>query len=492
MGGRQMKKIQFKCTLLSDVIINQKAATEGRLQTLDFIPGSNFLGIAASVYGELSDEESLLAFHSGKVRFGDAHPGIQSNRSLRIPLSYSYPKLSSIEKELYVHHAINDHQKLKDKQLKQCRTGFYVFNEKKATEVKVDNNFAIKSAYDREKRRSADEKLYGYESIRKGIEMYFELAYDDDVPEDLITKLKSALIGSKRVGRSRTAQFGLVKIEEGNYFSVSSKTSNNSDLIIYADGRLIFIDEYGNPTYTPKPESFGLSKGKIDWEKSQIRTFQYSPWNFKRGTRDTDRCGIEKGSVIVINDAVFEDDLKEYVGYYQNEGFGKAIYNPDFFEVKDGDNGRAVWQVKMADKKSNKQDDKVSDYKPVDNNLTKYLKNQKQEQESETKIYELVNSFVEGNGKLFKGKTFASQWGNIRSLAMQHQQKDKLKLELFTKTRDGKPYAYLTHGVAREKWEERGRKKVFETFFDSLSEDKTQFAIVNLAAEMAKICRREK
>lgn len=491
MGGRQMKKIQFKCTLLSDVIINQKAATKGRLQTLDFIPGSNFLGIAASVYGELSDEESLLAFHSGKVRFGDAHPGIQSNRSLRIPLSFSYPKLSSIEKELYVHHAINDHQKLKEKQLKQCRTGFYVFNEKKATEVKVDNNFAIKSAYDREKRRSADEQLYGYESIRKGIEMYFELTYDDDVPEDLITKLKSALIGNKRVGRSRTAQYGLVDIKEEKYTSVSSSKADN-ELIIYADGRLIFLDDYGNPTYIPELKDFGLVNGKVDWKKSQIRTFQYSPWNFKRGTRDTDRCGIEKGCVIVIKDAVVEDDLKEYVGFYQNEGFGKVIYNPDFFEVKDGDNGRAVWQVVKPDNNSKNQDEKKQIFVEAKSPLIDYLKNQKKEQESETKIYERVNVFVEKNGRLFKGKTFASQWGNIRRLAMQHPQKDMLKLELFTKTKDGKPYAYLTHGVAKEKWEERKRKETFEEFFDSLPEDKAQFAIVNLAAEMAKICRREK
>jgi len=428
-----MKKVQFKCTLLSDVIINQRAATEGRLKTLDYIPGSNFLGIAASIYGKLTSEESLLAFHSGKIRFGDAHPGKNELRALKIPLSYSYPKLSSVEKEVYIHHAISDYKKLNDKQLKQCRTGFYVFNEKKATEVKVDSSFAIKSAYDRVKRRSADEQMYGYESIRKGIDMYFDLAFDDDVPEDLISKLKSALIGTKRVGRSRTSQYGLVDIKEAKYASVLSNKSDN-ELIIYADGRLIFLDDYGNPTYTPNPQSFGLSKGDIDWEKSQIRTFQYSPWNFKRGTRDTDRCGIEKGSVIVIKDAVVEDEIKDYVGYYQNEGFGKVIYNPDFFEVKEGENGRAVWQVEKANENSNHQDDKESNLKPVDNRLTQYLINQKLEHESETKIYELVNVFVEEKRHLFEGKTFASQWGNIRSLAMQHQQKDKLKLELFTKT----------------------------------------------------------
>ena len=69
-----MKTLQFKCTLLSDIILNQNSASEGATKTLDFIPGSNFLGIAASqLYGTTNDEhhsaEMLELFHSGMVRF---------------------------------------------------------------------------------------------------------------------------------------------------------------------------------------------------------------------------------------------------------------------------------------------------------------------------------------------------------------------------------------------------------------------------------------
>ena len=41
-----MKTIHFKCTLLSDVILNQKSATEGDNNTLDFIPGVVMLNSA--------------------------------------------------------------------------------------------------------------------------------------------------------------------------------------------------------------------------------------------------------------------------------------------------------------------------------------------------------------------------------------------------------------------------------------------------------------
>ena len=82
-----MKRKVYRCTLLSDIIINQKAATEGNQNTLDFIPGSNFLGIAASaIYPDpdLTDSEKMEIFHSGHVRFGDAHPLFNGQRTVLI------------------------------------------------------------------------------------------------------------------------------------------------------------------------------------------------------------------------------------------------------------------------------------------------------------------------------------------------------------------------------------------------------------------------
>lgn len=88
-----MKTLKYKCTLLSDIILTQNAGTKTQQGTLDFIPGNAFLGIAASkLYGTLSQEESLEMFHSGHVRFGDAHPLSGNIRSLRIPSVYIIKK----------------------------------------------------------------------------------------------------------------------------------------------------------------------------------------------------------------------------------------------------------------------------------------------------------------------------------------------------------------------------------------------------------------
>ena len=86
-----MKTMKFKCTLLSDLILSQSSSTEGTQQTLDFIPGNNFLGLVAKELYQDGSSESLALFHSGKVRFGDAHPSANGVRSLKVPASCFIP-----------------------------------------------------------------------------------------------------------------------------------------------------------------------------------------------------------------------------------------------------------------------------------------------------------------------------------------------------------------------------------------------------------------
>lgn len=494
------KTMQFKCTLLSDVILNQKAATEGNQGTLDFIPGNNFLGIVAKIYGGLFPEDQIAIFHSGKVRFGDAHPVCRNIRTLRIPTSMYYPKLKKVSEECYIHHFYDREKDSEKQQLKQCRTGFYCFSNNKCEKVEVNKTFAIKSAYNREKRRSADEQMYGYQSIDKGTEFYFEIDADETISDILCETVKNALVGKKRVGRSRTAQYGLVEIEPAEFEKVQStidkiEVESKKCVTVYADGRLIFLDEYGMPTFMPTAKDLGFEGGEIMWEKSQICTFQYAPWNFKRQTRDTDRCGIEKGSVFVVVVDNLPDTLSmpDYVGSYWNEGFGKVIVSPDFLKASEAENGKVKYRFVEAKKNEEMKKEPIESLSKTDSLLLTYLKNTKDEENKERKVYELVNDFVKNNFKLFTAESFASQWGSIRSLSMQYADKEKLREELFDKKimKNGKlfDFAYLTHGVARNKWDEKGRREIFRKFFDKLDADMAQFALINFSAEMAKKCR---
>lgn len=482
-----MKK-QYRCKLLSDVILNVKAASEGPNTTLDFIPGNNFLGIvAAAVYGDedVSGEMKHELFHSGRVRFGDAHPAADGMRGLKIPACVFYPKLHNIHKEAYIYHAIPNpaSREMREKQLKQCREGFYVYHAGTAERVDTQNTFAVKSAYNRNTRTSKDEAMYGYQSLRAGLELLFSVDADDAAA---LTKVDEVLTGKQvhRIGRSRSAQYGLVEITPASYADAEISQQEDGYVKVYADGRLIFLDEDGMPTFQPSVEALGLSGGEIVWSKSQIRTFCYAPYNYKRKCFDTERCGIEKGSVIVVKTGVKPAAATGYVGHYLGEGFGAVIYNPAFL---DADNlGLSKTKYVQGSQETPGQEVPIQDSPNCSGSkLVVYLREQKRVAETEQAIYPMVNDWVRQNTRRFTGSedNFASQWGEIRSIATVTPDRQVLAEAL---------EKYLTAGVASKKWKEKGRFETFQSFLRLLTEENAQVAIVNLASEMAKVCSKSK
>lgn len=476
-----MIKIQFVCTLLSDIILNQNAGSKEKQSTLDFIPGNVFLGIAAgSLYSDLSADEAMVLFHSGRVRYGDAHPLYEKNRSLRIPAALYYKKGESLTGEgAYVMYKWSPG----DSQPKQCRNGFYSFlSQNRCVEVESSTNVAIKSAYDRVMRCSQDEKMYAYESLNKGMRYAFEIECDETVDSRLIDRMKAALVGKRHVGHSKTSQYGLVRIDLKDFESIESRQVHEDDLaVVYADGRLIFIDESGTPTFRPSAQLLGFGRGvEIDWEKSQLRTFQYAPWNAKRHNPDTDRCGIEKGSVFVVKlNGTDSPTESRYVGSYNNEGFGKVIYNPGFLMADD--EGKSVLVFKNGIKVEDKTVTGMNVCGSMNPALIKKVKAMANEQ---TDVYGTVNDFVNRNKNDFKqgDDRFASQWGYIRTLVETSDDYGSFKNALVD---------YLGHGIAAEKWRYKfDFKKNLNELMDSLSENNWREVMTNLAAEMAKQCKK--
>jgi hypothetical protein len=472
------KTLKFECTLESDLVLSQTSSSEGNQKTLDFIPGNNFLGIVAGMIYKEGSLESLAMFHSGKVRFGDAHPSIDGVRGLKVPASMYYPKLASASEECYIHH-LTDHSSadIKSKQLKQCREGFYSFGENTGKPVDIQKNFTIKSAYDSKLRRSKDGQMFGYESLPKGLVMYFEV--ESELSDETNEKIIKSLCGKKHIGHSRSAEFGLVTIKSSDFKEISStKADGKSDYItVYADGRLIFLDENGEPTCQPTAKDLGVEGGEVDWSKSQIRTFQYAPWNGTRHTYEADRCGIEKGSVFVVNlNGGNSPEKSQYVGSYKNEGFGKVIYNPVFLAVKSDEQGKALFTLEEK-----KQEVKPTGNAPRPNSiLVDFLSSKKIIAESNQSVYQVVQQEVGYLEQFFTKGKFASQWGSIRSLAMITSDSQRL-INVID--------AFLDHGVAKDKWEEQNRKGRLDAFMLQHVNEDLQSIMINLASEMAKRCK---
>lgn len=504
-----MHTYQFKCTLLSDVIISQQTSTEAVSKTLDFIPGNNFLGIAArDLYytqdndpNRLSLTDSSLAFHSGHIRFGDAHPAYQNIRTLRIPASIYTPKSPSETQRHYIYHY---YERIQDtnwqgmpQQLKQCRNGFYAFKDNIGIKIKHETSFSVKSAYDRILRKAKDQQMYGYQAIDKGSTFFFEIECDKNVPHQIQERIIHVLTNSpKHIGRSKTAQYGLISIECLNNSNCSfsqpeSKALSQKFATVYADARLIFIDPQTlSPSFLPTASQLGFDQNaKIMWEKSQIRTFQYAPWNAKRQCRDTDRCGIEKGSVFVI-DCQTSPQKTTYIGSYQNEGFGKVIYNPAFLDPCPNTNGETLYTIRNEFPNNSFQANSKLEKNSEKNKLLLYLQQRKDTDESTIAIYDIVNKFIERESNIFRSsnESFSSQWGTIRTIASQCRNKKDIESKLFNEQ-----VGYLSHGIAKDKWMKFERIKVLQSFCEQAfnkfndNEELACKAILNLASEMSKL-----
>ena len=485
-----MKRLTFRCKFLTEVVLNANAATEGNNRTLDYIPGSAFIGITAQNYDSFGDE-AITVFHSGKVRFGDAHLASQS-RSIKVPASFFVKKGEELVKsEILVHHCISTEKKQELRkgsvQIKQQRTGFMekVNDEWQILSTKKD--FTIKSAYDREQRRSKEGQMFGYEYIAKGLEWEFFVDIDDDAAH-ISEKIRAELTGLKKLGRSKSAQFGLVKIDRVKE-EVLKATEINTEgkLVIYAESSLSFVNEAGIPTYTPQAADFGV-EGEIKWSESQVLTRVFAPWNQKRFARDCDRICIDKGSVIVIESTgkVDSEKLSRGVGLYLNEGFGRVIVNPEFLIAKE--EGYATIRFRQADREIIRNNEQITaSEKVLANPLIKFLEASLKKEEKDNKILCDVDDFIKTNYKRYS-KIKPSQWGGIRERAsVAGNTTDLLRLLFKEVNTDNKKEfsGYLMHGVAAADWQEGGRCKILKTWIEN-QQDAAPEATIVLAAAMAK------
>ncbi|MEM1119925.1 MAG: hypothetical protein AAGJ18_05715 [Bacteroidota bacterium] len=491
-----MEKKYFKCTLLSDIVLNAALATEGNMETLDYIPGSNFLGIVAgALYPTLEAKEQYQdafdIFHAGKVSFGDAHLSVDQAQSYAMPFAYFKNKLDKeiTQPNVYVHHHLVDLPRPTDEngafiQLKQHRTGF--LNPNYQYIPKVEKQFALKSAQDRLTRKSKDEAMFGFESIKKGQSFLFSIHFDQEIRQEIIDKITSTLTEkTRRIGKSKSAQYGQVQITEINRpKTFEDQPSKNDQLVIYAESNLCFLNQFGQSTFKPSVEDFGLSSGTIDWTASQLRTYSYSPWNFKRNTTDTQRNCLQKGSVLVIKDIAEIDlaQLPDKVGVYQAEGLGRVIYNPTFLEA----NPTGKWAQPLTT--VSEENTAVADTE-ITTPLGQFLVARRKRLQNELSTGLQVQAFV-NNAQDFRDVS-TSQWGGIRNLAIQSADMEALKIKLFGNNINSKEdnEGFLMNGVAAEKFWDKSKGERRIALLKVMEDNQTlgPTFIAKLASEMAKL-----
>jgi len=506
-----MKRHFYKCTFLTDIIINESSATIGHSKTLDYIVGSNFLGIIANHYDkiskEFSKETSYKIFHSGNIHFGDAHLMINEKRAFKKPSAWFHEKMDTDQEKIYLHHKINDSMRedfsKKSIQLKQIRNGFFIIDDNKLISKNISHTYSLKSAHDIDKRKSKDEAMYGYDALNKGTNWIF---YIDGNDEDIML-IDKYLAGEKSIGRSKTSQYGRVNISKlDNYHENIQIDKNLTDyngkkiLLIYFDSYAVFLDKFQQFSFQPDINNLLLDESaSINWELSQIRTKVYSPWNNTRKTRDFDRLCIDKGSVLAVNiknnfdiDKYYEK-VKFGIGMFKNEGFGQILINPYFLTNTNNDATLKFNKHKPDTKDNSKKDKSDTNSKPIqklvlngdsDQQILSIIEDMNKENQNLFDVLEEIKEFIKTN-KTKMNKIQPSQWGQVRSLAMRANTKNEI-LDLLFKEKAG----FLVHGKAADQW--RNHTKDLHNAIKKINLPDNfiiQF-VINISSEMAKINRR--
>lgn len=317
-----MKILKFECTALSDLVLSE---TPGSLQqtTLGFIPGSALRGIAANSYADFGAGTDAV-FHSGQVRFGNAYPLVKGSVAMPMPGSFF---AHATDKAAIRNYATTTRSAGYKRAKEEFIAGDYRFTPNRRQ--------ALKTAIDRNLGTAQEGQLFLYEALPMGMAFHFEVSLQD-AAEGVADKIKQALEGVRRVGRSKGAEFGKVDIRFKEAAQESGVcTGDSKDVVIFLQADLCLPgSEFSVPEINPP--LFGLDDNwKIDAAKSFISWGQIAFFNSKKNTRSSARRVVKRGSVIrfITHDQQARAwQIQSHIGAHTEEGFGAVVVNPKFLE----------------------------------------------------------------------------------------------------------------------------------------------------------------
>ena len=424
----------LKCRFESGIVLLATSNTQGRSEVLDFVPGSKFVGVAAGLI--LNKKVNQLNFDTlldGTIRFGDATLYKDGKVTYKVPLSYHKPKTG--EQKVYNHHYLTTDD-FKEHQYVQVRHG-YITEDGQVHEPIY--HFRQKST----RNTGTKKEMYGYDAAQREQEWVFAITSSD---ETLLNEVVDAFVeGQHRIGKSKRVEYGKVTFERLDGFEPSPGKCEeiNGGVFLYVQSRLALFDPVtGQPTFEPTPANLGLADtgAQIDWEKTQIRTTTFSPYNTAQQTQTYERILIEKGSVIALSGVTY-DAIKERfdapIGAFINEGLGEILVNPSFLE------GREV-TFEPQKIKTLSPTENIDSYTPSDPFIDALVSKAKQRAKRE-KLMRQVHAYVNAPEN---AKSMNAQWGVIRSIVAAEP--------------DEKVYdavqAFIKEGISAKEWDKEGKR----------------------------------
>lgn len=311
--------------------------------TLDYIPGSALLGaVAARLYSHnlrhAQTQDNWRLFHSGEVIFGNAYPCRAQSPALPAPLAWHAPKgadcrLNELKDTLLDREAIHTRACTPEGQPLKGFPHSYITPDGHI--APVHRTRTLKTAIEKKTGIAKESHLFAYQAILPG--QRFACVLRAQRREDL-ELIQQALGNQVRLGRSRSAEFGLAALTWGESIEQLETTAlTGPALTLWCLSDLAALDQNGQPTFTPQPRDLGLPEGRLELAQSFIRTRGYSPFNQARQAYDVQRQVILQGSVLQFTlkkplEARHHQGLLAGLGAYTPEGLGQVWLAQPFWD----------------------------------------------------------------------------------------------------------------------------------------------------------------
>ncbi|HMO50104.1 MAG TPA: hypothetical protein PKE26_05225 [Kiritimatiellia bacterium] len=458
-----MKSFHLELELQSDVIVSARAATEGQHHSLDYLPGSALLGAAVATHGQF-DERLFLG---NTCRFHDALPMAESGaRAVPMPLVFHmYKQPEQDEKNALLNMILEPEPA---KQTQAIRSGYWVPDEN--FRLSVEKSYRLKSAIDRFQYGRAEQgKIFGYEAIRAGQRFASQIDVDDDNADYVDRIISSWEHDGLKIGRSRSAEYGAIKVTRIDMKPDPLPEANGSLLILYAESDIVLCRE-GQPVLDPAhwtPEQFVPLRYLP--ERSAIKTRRYSVYNSTYQAYTSERQVLSRGSVLVYDagTTLQQEELRAYqqsaaggVGLYRQEGLGRLLVNPPFL-IK-----APVWLMQQPARRPGCRDKASPPNNPLARLLVKKSKRRSIEAAAVVQGLALAREWAAVHKQISReigtdvGKT---QWAALREMSVRFDGHPEDFCKCFT--------AYCNEALRRRFWkEDRGGKKTAEELvMESLS-----------------------
>ncbi len=331
-----MKTQAVLIELQEDCVFSASAATEGAHESLDRIPGSALLGAAASrLYAKLEHRDAYIAFHSGKLRFGDGLPWNGHDIGLPTPLCWHHAKTDRPDTDGClaadkIFNFLHGSDLGDNRQPKQMRGGFVHADGRLS---KPAHSLRLKTAIASDTGRASEGQLFGYDALHRGQRFVSVIQADDDLDDALWQQTIDSLQGDILLGRSRSAEYGRVRVSALDVPMPEAGDGDGKTLTLWLLSDLALTDTHGQPSLTPDGDNLVLPGAEVDWEKTFLRSRHYSPWNAARHGYDRERQVLVAGSVIRLKleaplDEAQRERLQQGIGLHREAGLGRLWVNP--------------------------------------------------------------------------------------------------------------------------------------------------------------------